>query len=151
MRTKEEHREYISKWQKANRDKCNARARKYYNIHKESILLKNKLSGKNIGRYDAEKQRVYVKKHALKVKLEVFNHYSNNTLRCACCNGAIFDFLTIDHIGGRKQWNHKRSLGGSKLYVWLRKHNFPQGFEVVCMNCNWGRYLHNGICPCNAP
>jgi hypothetical protein len=36
------------------------------------------------------------------------------------------------------------------LNTWRRcgqKHGYPEGFQVLCMNCNWGRYRNGGVCP----
>lgn len=27
----------------------------------------------------------------------------------------------------------------TSLLVWIRKNNFPKGFQILCMNCNWGK------------
>jgi hypothetical protein len=46
---------------------------------------------------------------------------------------------------------HRKSIGsrtaaGVHTYTWILKNNFPDGFQVLCMNCNWGKRM-NGICP----
>lgn len=75
---------------------------------------------------------------------------------CACCGAKQVEFLTIDHIhgGGAK---HRRSLGGgslsggaSKLYSWLRRNGFPEGYRVLCQNCNFSRGVF-GYCPHEHP
>lgn len=78
-------------------------------------------------------------------KIICISIYSNETMSCKCCNEKILDFLTIDHIngGGRR---HKKQIK-TDLYVWLIRNNFPEGFQVLCMNCNWGKYVNGGICP----
>ena len=35
----------------------------------------------------------------------------------------------------------------SKFYLWLKRNNFPPGYQVLCWNCNCGRSINNGICP----
>jgi hypothetical protein len=54
--------------------------------------------------------------------------------------------LSIDHING-KGAEHLRSigsisckgrgLGGTQFYRWLQRNNYPRGFQVLCMNCQW--------------
>ena len=63
--------------------------------------------------------------------------------KCVCCGETELDFLCIDHIngGGAK---HKKEVGN--LYSWLRKEEYPAGFQVLCWNCNHGKYT-NGFCP----
>lgn len=76
------------------------------------------------------------------LKDEVFTAYGGYT--CACCRETIPAFLSIDHINDDGA-DHRRSIG-SDLYRWLIKHNFPEGFQVLCMNCQWGKRKH-GVCP----
>lgn len=64
--------------------------------------------------------------------------YSNSNMKCALCGEDKIDVLTIDHItGGGNQHRKKNHLsGGESFYKWLCKNNFPQGFRVLCRNCN---------------
>jgi len=66
---------------------------------------------------------------------------------CECCGADDVDVLSIDHINsdGRQ---HRQSLGGLSLYRWLEKNDFPlEGFRLLCMNCNWGRFHNSDVCP----
>lgn len=85
------------------------------------------------------KERAY----AQRVRLEILTHYSGGTPRCACCSECLLEFLAIDHIygGGRE---HRRQV--KHFYSWLRRNNYPEGFRVLCHNCNFalGKY---GYCP----
>lgn len=66
--------------------------------------------------------------------------------KCACCGEKNPKFLTIDHIagGGRK---HRRKLGGqSYFYTFLIKNNFPKGYQIMCMNCNFAKGVYRK-CP----
>ena len=33
------------------------------------------------------------------------------------------------------------------IYIWLKNNNFPEGFQVLCFNCNCGKARNKGICP----
>jgi hypothetical protein len=63
-------------------------------------------------------------------------------------------FLTIDHIANNGS-QHRRELSGDgyrdasgyKTYRWLENNGFPKGFQVLCANCNQGRYRNGGVCP----
>src|SRR3990167_9986285 len=80
------------------------------------------------------------KKHQRKLKITVLNGYGG---KCECCGINEIEFLTIDHIkgGGR---DHVKELGGQpKFYPWLIKNDFPKGFRVLCMNCNFAIRLGN--------
>lgn len=62
---------------------------------------------------------------------------------CICCGETEPVFLCIDHIdgGGHK---HRKKVGG--LYAWLKKNNYPKGFQILCWNCNSAKHLL-GQCP----
>ncbi len=66
--------------------------------------------------------------------------------RCACCGETEPTFLTIDHLnnGGTR---HRRRVGnGCAMLGWLRRRGYPRGFQVLCSNCNHGRYRNGGDC-----
>jgi len=74
--------------------------------------------------------------------------------RCACCGETEEKFLSLDHVNNDGA-EHRRSLGydgngkgaSSKILKWLKDHDYPEGFQVLCMNCNHGRARNGGICP----
>lgn len=65
--------------------------------------------------------------------------------RCACCGEWRLDFLTIDHVynDGAARRANGESRGG-ELYRKLIKDGFPDDFQVLCMNCNYSKYLGDG-------
>jgi hypothetical protein len=68
-------------------------------------------------------------------------HYSDNPPKCACCEEQHIEFLTIDHIHGGGNIHRLKILGGKShagipFYLWLIRNNFPEGFQVLCFNCN---------------
>lgn len=81
----------------------------------------------------------------------VFEHYAGNPPKCACCGESEYYFLTIDHIDGGARRDNRlkiRPNSGHSLWRWLIQHNFPEGFQVLCYNCNCGRgRFKDGICP----
>jgi hypothetical protein len=82
-------------------------------------------------------------------RLTCLTHYSNGTLRCACCREQGLHFLCIDHVNNDGA-EHRRSIGGAvgnTFFAWLVRHNFPEGFQVLCYNCNNGKRVHDGVCP----
>lgn len=79
-----------------------------------------------------------------KVRYQALSHYSDGGApACACCHETHIEFLVIDHIhGGGHQ--HRQSVGS--IYIWLIKNNYPDGFRVLCHNCNQALGLY-GYCP----
>ena len=95
------------------------------------------------------------KKARNKVRLEILNYYSDGKLECACCGEKEFKFLTLDHIKGIKnspdkdhvyKGNRSRIYGSYGTYTWLRKNRFPEGYQVLCYNCNCSKGVY-GVCP----
>lgn len=90
-----------------------------------------------------EEHQASARKNYLILRDEVFAAYGGYI--CACCGEPEKAFLTIDHIdgGGNK---HRKEVGQSNVYRWLKQHDYPPGFQVLCMNCQWGK-RNCGICP----
>jgi hypothetical protein len=93
------------------------------------------ISSKQIGRSkDAEYLR--------KLREEVLLHYSNppKCVECEVCDPRL---LTIDHINNEGNI-HRKELGGkgsSRLCRWLKKNNYPPGFQILCFNHNMGKNI----------
>ena len=97
-------------------------------------------------------------------RLKVLQYYSKRLSNsdipcCQCCEENFhIDFLTIDHITGRKQMDselelvklgYSSSLRDLRLTLWIIENNFPKGFQVLCQNCNFakGMVKNNNKCP----
>jgi hypothetical protein len=82
-----------------------------------------------------------------KSRIDCINHYGRV---CACCKESRIEFLVIDHIngGGNKEREKTKGSGGWKFAVWLRQHDYPKGYRVLCHNCNSALGFY-GYCPHN--
>jgi hypothetical protein len=116
-------------WRKNHPDYMKKYCKIYYSIPKN----KNRKS-ENSKRYDAKQRMI------------VINHYSDNKNTCSCCGENIFEFLTIDHINGGGHEHIRKIVKSGHLYGWLIKHEFPVGYDVLCMNCNWAKGKYS-VCP----
>ena len=99
---------------------------KWYQLHREDIL-----------------EQMRVKHHD--ARLQVLQYYSATEIpQCACCGDQTVEFLSIDHIdgGGGK---HRKKVS-TNFYKWLIRNDFPDGYRVLCYNCNLSRGF-NGYCP----
>ncbi len=90
------------------------------------------------------------RENRLRIKAEVFAAYGGSV--CACCGLKGIDFLTLDHIHNngaeeREKLMGSRSIAGLSFYRKLKKLGFPDGYQVLCFNCNCGKNANGGVCP----
>ena len=65
---------------------------------------------------------------------------------CSCCGESERLFLAIDHIendGAQRRRNNHNDNDARNL----RLRGWPSGYQTLCQNCNWGKYLNGGVCP----
>ncbi len=96
----------------------------YYKLNKEHIRERQYLWGKNL-------------------KIDVFNFYCKDNIKCHLCSENRLGALHIDHINGNGK-HHRSSIkvkGGAKFYLWLKQNNYPSEYRVLCANCNWKEHL----------
>lgn len=139
-KTKEQRKIYYNK----HKDEINKRRRTYTSTPavRKRIRRQDRIWRKNNSQKISALNKVYKKKYDLKIKNSVFDYYGK---KCICCGESNLIFLSIDHIngGGTK---HRKEIG-KKSYVWLYQNNFPDGYQTLCFNCNWGKHLNGGVCP----
>lgn len=85
-----------------------------------------------------DKARRMKRDNCKKIKLEVLTHYSvDDSPRCAHCGVTDMDVLCIDHINNDGS-KHRKTIGaeGFSFYYWLKRNDYPKGFQVLCANCN---------------
>jgi DNA-directed RNA polymerase subunit RPC12/RpoP len=81
------------------------------------------------------------------LKDEVFKAYGG--WKCRCCGETERSFLTIDHMENNGSKMRREGVHGhsAQFYRWLKKSNFPEAFQVLCMNCQFGKRMNGGNCP----
>src|SRR5260370_13896786 len=98
---------------------------------------------------NAKRKELGLKTYSQKVRRArreaVLMHYGGNPPKCQCCGATTIEFLGIDHVdgGGRK---HRLQIGQGQTYTWLFVNNFPEGYRVLCHNCNTSLGIY-GYCP----
>lgn len=83
-----------------------------------------------------------------RLKSNALIHYGGNPPRCACCGEQTSAFLTIDHLngGGCAHRREMKKNGYGSIYQWLKNMNYPEGFRILCANCNTAIGIL-GVCP----
>ena len=99
----------------------------------------NWLKGVNKTRFcSAHHPELYITSQELTYQKEkdiTLEHYSTPVTQCACCGETNKRLLTIDHIHGDGK-QHRQKIG-KNIYRWIIQNNFPEGFQILCMNCNF--------------
>ena len=165
----EKMKEYREKSYNRDPEKAKKRIRRYYDSEKGKNKIKEYYDGHREERNEArrqfrqnnrelmnKRQREYVRKNKRKLnsrrnelyrdrKIRIIQHYGG---KCDCCGEAHLEFLTIDHIkgGGTAHRKKLKTEGGSGMYRWLEKNDFPEGFRILCWNCNCALGIF-GYCP----
>lgn len=103
-------------------------------------LKKNCIRSKRLRKTAPKIPAAYHRNYRVKLKSAVFAAYGGSV--CACCGETIIQFLSLDHIVPRV----KGSPTGIALYKHLRQRGYPPGYQVLCMNCNFGK-KRNALCP----
>lgn len=160
--------QYKREYYKKNRDRILQRMREYYKNHGQAHYLKHAEKKRAAARdywknnpekrkrhYERRQERYKTSENArltrnetarrgmAKLRAVIFNHYGN---QCECCGELQNEFLSIDHINGCSRELRKEQGSGNALYRWLKRHNFPDGYQVLCFNCNMAKGFL-GICP----
>jgi len=121
------HTKYVRTWNKTEKGIA------YREKHKEYMREWRK---KNPERFHSQQRKYY-----RELRYEIISHYGGNPPKCKCCEESIFEFLTLDHInGGGNQQRKSLKTGGNGLYAWIKRNNFPPGFQVLCANCNYAKW-----------
>jgi len=55
--------------------------------------------------------------------------------RCVGCGHENTKSLSFDHINGGGS-EHRKQIGNN-LCRWIKRNDYPTGFQVLCMNCQW--------------
>jgi len=140
---REKNKEYLSAYKKVysdipeNKERKKQYMIKYHIDNKENILKKKKeYLIKN-------REWIYHKNNKMNMlrnwenRISCLQVYSNGYMKCELCGIDNIDVLTIDHINGNGAKHRKEIKKYKDLYSWLRDNNFPDGFRVLCRNCNW--------------
>jgi len=103
-----------------------------------------------------EKQRAYYAKtkdhrrevnkaYIAELKETTLSKYSGGPPACNRCGFSDIRALSIDHIAG-DGCEHRRvdvKGGGFRMYLWLKYRNYPTGYQVLCMNCQFIKRFEN--------
>lgn len=90
-----------------------------------------------------EYMKRYIKDYVEKLKNIVYSHYG---WKCNCCGEMLVSMLTIDHVENDGYKDRKNNISGITLYKRIIEEEFPNKYQIFCMNCNWSKRILKGIC-----
>lgn len=77
------------------------------------------------------KLREVARRYRLKLRKAVLLHYGRGRIACVKCGEDDIACLSIDHIVAVGKYRK------ANTYSWLKKNNYPKGYQTLCMNCQW--------------
>lgn len=116
-------REYNREYRRTHRERFRERSRAAYVRLRESNL-----------------------RRTFQLRLQSLRHYGGNPPSCACCGETELEFLSIDHKNGGGGKHRKQVGSGVTFHYWLRRNGFPNGYQILCHNCNQAKGYYGG-CP----
>ena len=119
----------MREYYKSNQEEITDYQRKWYCNHSD-VVIPRKVYG-NL-------------KRRRQARLDCINHYSSGENCCDCCGEKHIEFLCIDHIDGGG--NRERKKLKVYLPLYLKSHNYPEGYRILCHNCNMSIGFY-GYCP----
>jgi hypothetical protein len=156
------HNEYVKNWYNnlSTEDRLdyeerqrNKRVKKWADMTQEERLkeiMRHRERRKNFTFEQLDYERERGRTEVLKKKLKILNHYSHGDIHCMNPNCEVIGgarniwCLSIDHIdGGGRKHTEELHKEGVNFYSWLIRNNYPEGFQVLCMNCNTIKKVQN--------
>lgn len=128
------HRARMNAWHLAHKDEAKQRAAAWYKDNPSQMWPEEK----------KEKARANSRRYRQEWLEVVIENYG---AKCVCCGETNRGFLTIDHINNDGSDLRKTHGAGLTLYRWIIKNNYPEFFQILCYNCNFGRQRNGGHCP----
>jgi hypothetical protein len=99
--------------------------------------FKDKRKGHTTDRADEKELRQ-------RYKIDVLAYYCKGKPCCQQCGFDDLRALCLDHINhdgavhrqSISQTSRSRAAAGNTIYRWVKTHQYPEGFQVLCANCN---------------
>jgi hypothetical protein len=111
----------------------NRKQRKWNEIYRSKHRETLNEYGKTYHQNHRDTQNEWAKNYRKRNKVLVIGYYSNGTNQCARCGYKDMRALQIDHVNGGGE-EHRRVIK-QDFYVWLIKNSYPEGYQVLCANC----------------
>jgi hypothetical protein len=98
-------------------------------------------------RATTSKEREWHRARRQRLRAEMLQAYGG---KCACCGEDEPVFLALDHVDGLSDEDRvdgpRRRLSTDKIIARLKKQDWPDGYQLLCHNCNAAKAIL-GECP----
>ena len=84
------------------------------------------------------------------IRVKALKHYGKGNIKCNCCGEKLMEVLNIDHINEGGKIHRKSDKSSRNITAWVTKNGFPDGFQILCVNCNFAKSKYGG-CPHKDP
>lgn len=138
------------RWVRKNQQRYRKWYRDYYDRTREKQIRR----ASNWNRKNPDRKRQKSQSWYRQLRHEAIMAYGGYV--CSCCGESEPTFLTIDHVNN-DAWKYRRTNSkgykvgphsGGRLLSWLKRSGYPEGFQVLCANCNQGKAVSGtGVCP----
>lgn len=124
------------------REYMRAYLKEYRKLHRDRIRESSKVTRASYRKRNSDKIHAYDRLWRRNLRIEAINKYGG--CKCAMCPETRIGALTINHIdGGGRQHRSSIGSGGTQFFRWLKNNNYPEGYNVLCSNCNYLEWLNN--------
>ena len=132
--------EYSEKYYQANKEQCIENARRWRRSEKGRAYTRRYC------REHREQLRWTHRQFYERRKIDVLKHYGQGRCACVKCGESRLACLSIDHIDGGGCRQRQITGSGNQLYLWLRKNDYPAGYQTLCMNCQYVKRYEENEC-----
>lgn len=139
------HSVMTTRWEQANKDKKLETRRKAAAAYRKNNPEKVRALNRKYRELHRDRYNEAKRERALQKKLLVIKHYGG---MCSCCGEKDCRFLSVDHKNNDGYMHRK--LKRVNIHDFIIKNGFPDTFQVLCFNCNFGRAFFGGtekFCP----
>jgi len=116
----------------------------YYQVHKARKAETDKQYRQAHRLESAKYSRQYRQTHSQQIRIEILTHYGNGKLACVRCGLDDIRALSIDHINGKGAEHRQIEGTGFGFYRWLVRNNLPEGYQTLCMSCQFIKCAEEG-------
>jgi len=129
-----------SKYHREHPEKCKNSWKSWRHSNPEKVKARNREFRETHPNYFKEYDKASIE---ITKRYQVLSYYSNGIPSCKWCGNQNFVVLNLDHINNDGGEHRRKDKSADKnLAGWLRRHEYPSGFQVLCCNCNWAKRMN---------